>query len=302
MKKIKFLSLLLSFALLLTACGFEFDLPVGSDFSSVSYSNYSGLLIKYIDVAQGDSELIMLPDKKTLLIDGGDVNTSDELVAFLKNEGIQKIDYMVATHPHADHIGGLDDVLNNFSVGTFFMPYIPEKDVPTTKVYENLLDAVLNNGCETVRAEAGVTVCSGEDYNAVCLSPVNEKNDGLNNYSAVVKLTYKDTSYIFMGDAETQAETDILNSKADISADVIKIGHHGSYTSTSQDFLAQVNPKQAIISVGADNRYGHPHDITLAKLNGNCQIYRTDKVGTVTLGSDGAKINISYEKSIYTKE
>ena len=139
MKRFRIISLLLATVLFFTACGFELDLPVGSDFKVTTYKDYSGLLIKYIDVKQGDSELIMLPDKKTLLIDGGDVGTSDELVEFIKDEGIEKIDYMIATHPHADHIGGLDDVLNSFTVGEFLMPYIPEKDVPTTKVYENLL-------------------------------------------------------------------------------------------------------------------------------------------------------------------
>lgn len=302
MKKFRLPAIVISIVLLLIAYCFNSDLPVGSDFSGASYKNYSGLLIKYIDVEQGDSELIMLPDKKTLLIDGGDIDTGDELVSFLKSEGIEKIDYMVATHPHADHIGGLDDVLNNFTVGSFFMPYIPEKDIPTTKVYENLLDAVINNGCEVVKATAGVTICSGEDYEAVCLFPVNEENDGLNNYSAVVKLIYKDTSYVFMGDAEVAAETDILKTDADVSADVIKIGHHGSYTATSQDFLKAVNPRFAVISVGEGNKYGHPHDVTLSKLNGKCKIYRTDKMGTVTLQSDGANINISYQKSIYSEE
>ena len=300
MKRFRIISLWLAMVIFFTACGFELDLPVGSDFKVTTYKDYSGLLIKYIDVEQGDSELIMLPDKKTLLIDGGDVGTSDELVEFIKDEGIEKIDYMVATHPHADHIGGLDDVLNSFPVGEFLMPYIPEKDVPTTKVYENLLDAALNNGCEVIRAKAGITICEGEDYKAVCLSPVKEENDGLNNYSAVVKLTYKDTSYLFMGDAEFDAEFDILETDTDISADVIKIGHHGSYTATGQDFLKSVNPQYAVISVGEGNKYGHPHDVTISKLNAKCKVYRTDQMGSVTLQSDGTNIHFAYQKSIYS--
>lgn len=302
MKKIRMLSLILSIMLFFTACDLNFDLPVGTDFKVKSYSDYTGLLIKYIDVKQGDSELIMLPDKKTILIDGGDVGTSDELVDFLKNEGIEKIDYMVATHPHADHIGGLDDVLNSFPVGTLLMPYIPEKDVPTTKVYENLLDAAFDNGCEIEKAEAGVTICEDNDYSVVCLSPVNEENEGLNNYSAVVKLTYKETECIFMGDAEYEAEMDILESDADVSADIIKIGHHGSYTATAMDFLKEVAPQYAIISVGEGNKYGHPHDATISKLKGKCEIYRTDEIGTITLQSDGEDIHIAYKESIYSKE
>lgn len=302
MKKFRLLSLLLTFAILLSACGFDLESQFGSDFNSLSYKDYSGLLIKYFDVGQGDSELIMLPDKKTILIDGGDVGTGDDLVELIKDEGLEKIDYVVATHPHADHIGGLDDVLNNFPVDTFLMPYIPEKDVPTTKVYENLLDAAFDNGCEIVKAEAGVTVLEGDDYNAVCLSPVNEENDGLNNYSVVIKLTYKDTAYIFTGDAEYEAETEILKTADNLTADVLKVGHHGSYTATSQDFLKAVNPKYAVISVGVDNKYDHPHDVTLSKLNGRCEIYRTDKMGTIALQSDGKNIHFSYQKSIYSEE
>ena len=300
MKKVRFLALCLSIILLFSGCELLSELPVGSDFETVGYSTYEGLCIKFIDVGQGDCELIMLPDKKTLLIDGGDVGTEDEVVDYLKAEGIEKIDYMLATHPHADHIGGLDDLLNNFEVGTFIMPYIPESDVPTTKVYEKLIDAVLNNGCEVEMAKAGAEICKGDDYSATCLSPVNENNDGLNNYSAVVRLEYKDTAYIFTGDAEQQAEEDILNSGAELSADVIKVGHHGSYTATTLNFLNAVNPEYAVISVGEDNKYGHPHSVTINKLQQRCEVFRTDKSGTVTLVSDGKSIEFSYEKSIYS--
>ena len=300
MKKIRFLLLVLSLVLLLCGCEILTELPVGSDFKAVSYSNYSGLCIKFIDVGQGDCELVMLPDKKTLLIDGGDVGTEDEVVEFLKTEGIEKIDYILATHPHADHIGGLDDVLNNFEVGVFMMPYIPESDVPTTKVYENLIDAAMSNGCEVKRAMAGVEICKGDDYSAICLSPVNEKNDGLNNYSAVVRLEYKDTAYIFTGDAELQAEEDIINSGATLPADVLKVGHHGSYTATSSEFLNAVAPEYAVISVGDGNKYNHPHTVTVNKLQQLCKVFRTDKSGTVTLTSDGENIEITYEKSIYS--
>lgn len=300
MKRARILSLLLSIMILLCGCELLSQLPVGSDFDTVGYSNYEGLCIKFIDVGQGDCELIMLPDKKTLLIDGGDVGTEDEVVEFLNAEGIEKIDYILATHPHADHIGGLDDVLNNFEVGVFMMPYIPQSDVPTTKVYEKLIDAALNNGCNVIKAKAGVEICKGDDYTATCLSPVNEKNDGLNNYSAVVRLEYKDTAYIFTGDAELQAEEDILNNGETLSADVLKVGHHGSYTATSLDFLNAVDPEYAVISVGEGNKYAHPHNVTVNRLQQQCEVYRTDKTGTVTLQSDGENIEISYEKSIYS--
>lgn len=248
--------------------------------------NDSNLKIHYIDVGQGDSELIQIGDKN-ILIDAG---TSDKkALNYLKSLGIKKIDYAIATHPHEDHIGSMDDVIKTFDIGTFYSP----KVTTTTKTFENMVKALKAKDLKMNVPKVGEEIKIG-NATLTFLAPNSDKYEDLNNYSIVVKLKYGNNSFIFMGDAQDVSEGEILKKQLDIKADVIKIGHHGSHSSTTQEFLDKVNPRYAVISCEKGNDYGHPHKETLAKLNAkNINVFRTDLNGTIIAESDGKEISFN---------
>lgn len=238
----------------------------------------------FIDVGQADSTLVKLANGETMLIDAGDNKTGIDAVAYIKNAGIKRIDYLVATHPHADHIGGMSDVIKQFDIGRIYMP----DAAANTKTFSDMLDAIEEKNIPVTKAAAGVNIFSFDNMSADIIAPNSEKYDDLNNYSAVVRLTYGDTAFLFMGDAETLSENEIT---AEVKADVIKIGHHGSDTSTGKNFIMRVSPRVAVISVGEGNSYGHPKKSVLDRLNANSiKIFRTDTDGTIVVGSDGKSI------------
>ncbi len=244
----------------------------------------SGVTVHFIDVGQGDSIFLELPDNKCMLIDAGENKKGKDVVGYIKSLGVRKIDYLIGTHPHSDHIGGLDNVIEEFDIGSIYMPKVSH----TSKTYEDVLDIIAKKGYKIKQAKSGVNIYSDEKLNIDIISPVNENYDSLNEYSAVVKLTYGDTKFLFMGDAENINENEI---EGDISADVLKIGHHGSSSSTSKKFLKRVSPKIALISVGENNDYGHPHKETIEKLeNEKTEVLRTDKEGTIILNSDSKEV------------
>lgn len=255
------------------------------------------LTVEYIDIGQGDSSLIRLPDGRNMLIDGGTQATANQITEHLKNLGIDSIDIVVATHPHEDHIGGLDDVINNFEIGEVFMPQISERDMPTTRIYEHLLTAVKSKGCSVSRAAAG-TVISNEDHLKIdCLSPAESDYGNLNNYSVVIRMIYYDITFLFMGDAETEIENRLIKDYPDLDADIIKVGHHGSTTSSSTKFIKKISPAVAVISCGIDNRYGHPRPEILSRYRkAGTDIYRTDKQGNITVKCNGRNYTVSTEK------
>lgn len=259
-------------------------------------TNINGnLVIDYIDVGQGDSILIR-QGEHTMLIDGGTSDCKDNLLDFLKNENVQKFDYIVGTHPHEDHIGSLDDVVNEFDFETILFPKI----TTTTKTFENLVTAVSNKGKKFTTPVSGNEYSLGEAKFKI-LAPSSDSYQSLNNYSIVIKLTYGNNAFMFTGDAETISETEILNSFDDLKADVLKIGHHGSTTSTSKKFLNAVSPKYAVISVGKDNSYNHPTKTTMNKLEeANIPVYRTDEQGTIECISDGTNITFNVEAGTYS--
>ncbi len=244
----------------------------------------SSLRVSFIDVGQGDSEFIELPNGETLLIDAGTNETGADVVNYIESLGYSSIDYVVGTHPHEDHIGGLDDVIRTFDVESVYMP----KVTADTKTFEDVLDAVAEKGLSINTAKAGVSIVDGEDLSVKMLAPVLDEYDNTNDYSAVIKVVYGDTSFLFTGDAEEYAESLITG---DVSADVLKVGHHGSSTSTGEAFLERVSPSYAVISCGLGNSYGHPHTETIEKLGG-IPVFRTDEMGTVVAESDGTEINI----------
>lgn len=249
------------------------------------------LSVHFLDVGQGDSTFIVLPDGKTMLIDAGESEYADSIVNYIKNQGFNSIDYLVATHPHSDHIGGMAKVIDNFNIKSIYMP----KASTTTKTFENLLVTIKNSGLKVDTAKAGVNIFNSNDLTISMVAPNNDSYDDLNNYSAVVKLTYKNNTFLFMGDAEELSENEIT---ANVKADVLKVGHHGSSTSTSQNFLNKVSPKYAVISAGKNNSYGHPTETTLNKLkSAGVTTYITYKDGTTIFKSNGTNINVSFSNS-----
>ena len=242
------------------------------------------LRVHYIDVGQGDCIFAELPGGRSMLIDAGTNDSVATVCDYIDAIGEDTLDYVIATHPHADHIGGMDGVLDEFDVGTFYMPDVQSN----TRTFESMLDSLETSDAKVIKAEAGVVVCEEDNLKIQLIAPTEDYYDEINDYSAVVKLTYGETDFLFMGDAEKYAENKIT---ADVSADVLKVGHHGSDTSSGEKFLKRVNPSCAVISAGRDNDYGHPHREVIDRLNKrNIKIFRTDLLGTVVIGSDGENI------------
>lgn len=247
------------------------------------------ITITYLDVGQGDSAFIELPEGKTMLIDASESKASDDIISFISGKGYKKIDYLVATHPHADHIGGMKEVIESFDIGEIYMP----KASTNTKTYEKLLLAIADKGKKIKAASAGMTICEGVDI----LAPNADKYEDLNNYSVVIKITNGNHKFLFMGDAETISENEIMNAGFDVSADVIKVGHHGSGTSSGTNFVKATGAKYAVFSVGEGNSYNHPHTFIVERWqNAGATILRTDLNGNITVISDGANINVTTEK------
>lgn len=261
------------------------------DIDEVDNDIIGNLQVHFIDVGQGDSIFIELPNGETALIDGGPRSSEEMVLNYLSKQGVEKIDYLVATHPHEDHIGGLIGVVENYDIGKIYMPDV----VHTTKTFENLLLAIQNKGYKISKAEAGDRILDKEGLSIHILAPeINVSVDNLNNYSIVLRLDYGKNSFLFTGDAESQSEETMINKGYGLKSDVLKVGHHGSSTSTTDEFLNKVEPKYAVISCGKDNRYGHPHEEIIAKLtNKNIKIYRTDMDGNIIATSDGEKITFS---------
>lgn len=255
---------------------------IETEISTITDSN---LEIYFLDVGQADSIFIRENDY-TMLIDGGNKADGENLVEFLKNElYINDIDILIGTHPHEDHIGGLPNVINSFEIEKIYLP----NATTTTKIFECLLNSIEENNYKITVPKIGEEIKLNNMMFKVLYTGTDETD--LNNASIVLKLEYGNTSYLFTGDATETTEKKLLSS--DISADVLKIGHHGSSYSTTEKFLDKVNPKYAIIEVGKDNKYGHPTKKTIDKLNEkNIEIFRTDLDGTIKITSDGKTLNI----------
>lgn len=249
--------------------------------------------VHFIDVGQADCSLI-ISDGEALLIDGGNVEDGEAVISYLHAEGITELDYVISTHAHEDHVGGLSAVLDEFTVTKAV--FAPEKGADTN-CYKDFLTSVAAQELLITVPEAGDEIDIGGS-SLTFITPLAEEAPGTNNSSLVTRIVYGENSFLFTGDAERAAEMLILESEADISADVLKVGHHGGETSTTYPFLREIMPQLAVISVGNNNTYGHPTEEVLSRLrDADVKVYRTDMQGHIVISSDGENITVTTERN-----
>ena len=254
-------------------------------------SNYKNqMTIHYIDVGQGDCILIQV-NNKNLLIDSGPSSNRKSLLDYLENLNIKKLDYIIATHPHEDHIGNMDTIIRRYNIGSFYSPKVTH----SSTTFENMISSLVDKNLKINILNRGVTgINLGENTSVSVYSPLeNLYSDNLNDYSPIIKITFLNNSFLFTGDAEISTENTVLSQNENLKCDILKIGHHGSSTSTSPDFITAVNPSVPIISVGKNNPYGHPTPEIISLLNSlNIKTIRTDINGSIIAISDGSNIKI----------
>lgn len=284
-KKKKIISSIIGIIVVLLAGYFGIDLTQDS-----KVPKDSKLMISYMDVGQGDAAYIKV-NGNDILIDAGPRSNSKELLEQLKAKNIDDFELVIATHPHEDHIGGMVDVFKEYEVKAFYSPKITH----TTKTYENLVKAVKDEGLKTKELKGGMVIDLGEGAKFEVFTPQKSEYEELNDYSPIMKLSFGDTSYLFTGDAEKLAEEEALAKyKTSLDSDVIKFGHHGSSSSSSNAFIEAVSPKYGIVSCAKDNKYGHPHRETLDIIKKyNIKTFRTDTDGEIILTSDRKSINFN---------
>lgn len=259
----------------------------------VSPRETDSLTVQVLDVGQADSILITTGDT-AILIDGGEYASAETICDTLRQQGIETPDAVILTHPHSDHYGGLRSVLEKFSAGAFYTVAVPEDQLPTATSYARLIDTLLEQKIPSKYLAAGDELTVGQGSIAVLSPAKGARFDSLNNYSLVLRLTFGSTVFLFTGDAEKQVEEQLLLSGESLAADVLKVGHHGSTTSSSEAFLAAVSPQIAVISAGIDNRYGLPKEKILTRLQEcGATIYRTDLQGCVTITTNGNEFTVS---------
>ena len=265
---------------------------------SIEGSNIEGKLkVHYIDVGQADAILIE-QEGKYMLIDGGNNDDKEKLLSYLKSNGVKKLEYVIGTHPHEDHIGSLDAVIEKFEIGKVLMPKVTH----TTKTFKDVVSETKKKGLKFTTPKIGDVFELGEGKFTV-LAPNSSEYKDLNDYSIVIRFEYGNRSFMFTGDAEEHSEKEIINNGLEIRSDVLKAGHHGSSSSSSVEFLNRVKPKYAVISCGKDNDYGHPHTEVIERFNRlGIKMLRTDKLGTIVCLSDGESIEFVSRDGIINEE
>jgi beta-lactamase superfamily II metal-dependent hydrolase len=250
------------------------------------------LTVHFLDVGQGDSILLEY-NGKAMLVDAGERDQGQVVSAYLHDQGISSIDYVVATHPHSDHIGGMDEVLNSFQAGHFIDSGFPH----TSKTYENMLTAIDEKNIPFEVAEEGNKIEFDPAVDIEILNPGSEYSDELNENSVVLRVSYGEVSFLLMGDAGLETEEKLLSSGYDLDSDILKVGHHASRSGTGQAFISAVSPEISVIELGAGNDYGHPHAEILERLQKASRVYRTDLDGSIAVTTDGSAYTIATQKS-----
>ncbi len=244
--------------------------------------------VHFIDVGQGDAILVEA-GTSTMLIDAGENNKGTLVKEYLNNRQITKLDYIIGTHPHSDHIGGLDTILDSFEVDKVLLPNV----VHTTQTFEDVLDAIERHDLKITPPSVGDVYSLGTASFTI-LAPSSDAYDDINNYSIAIRLVFGDTAFLFAGDAESKSELEILKAGLSLKADVLKLSHHGSSYSSCGEFLEEVDPSYSIVSVGKNNEYGHPHAETLQRIfDQNIKLYRTDEQGSIVFTSNGQTISVN---------
>lgn len=254
---------------------------VSGQLENINQATEGELILTMIDSGQADS-FLFVQDEEVALVDCGTRSTGKDVVSYLKSIGIEKIDYVFGTHPHDDHMGGMYDVITNFEIGKIILPEIKSGEV-TTNWYLKLMKEIKDGDYKLETVEVG-TIYNLGDATMKIIGPLAEPEDNLNNYSTVMKVSFGDMDIIMTGDAETEVEKDILQSGENIDAEILKVGHHGSDTSSSEEFLDTISPDYALISSKVGNKYEHPTKNTMEKLEEReIEVYRTDESGTVVV-------------------
>lgn len=265
----------------------EESLPQEADSTTLKDTSFE---VHFIDVGQADAALVIC-DGHMMLIDGGNVGDSSHIYAYLKEHNAKYLDYMICTHAHEDHVGGLSGALNYAKVGSAFCPV----DSYDTKAFNDFIKYLNKQGLAPIKPKPGLELELGS-AKIYFLAPQKDYSN-TNDTSIVVRIVYGKTSFLFTGDAERNSELDMLAAGCELDSTLLKVGHHGSNSSTIYPFLREVMPKYAVISVGKDNPYGHPTDDLLSRLrDADVEIYRTDMHGTVIAKSDGENVSIVTSK------
>ncbi len=287
MKRLTLLAVLL--AVLLTGCSL-IDSFITTPNTADSTEPADTLTVHYIDVGQADCALLECRGKY-MLIDGGNVQDSSLVVSYLQRQGVQELEAVICSHAHEDHVGGLPGVLAVFPTKAVYAP----TRTYSSGCFDDFLYYTDQQGLTVTIPSPGDKLSLG-GASATVLGPVESYAEP-NNTSIIMMVQFGENRFLFTGDMETEAENDMLDAGANVKADVLKVGHHGSNTSTGYRFLYMVDPVYAVISVGADNTYGHPHDEPMSRLrDAEVTVYRTDQMGTVIAVSDGTDITFSCEK------
>ena len=276
-------ALLLALVFLLGGCTFSGTGAAGGDI----------LTIHFIDVGQADCTLLICGET-TILIDAGNTDDGHMVCSYLDSLGVDEIDLAIATHAHEDHLGGYASVFYDFEVKQV---WASPQEYPSSYAYKNFINGVANQGLTLLTPDPGHTY-SSDGIQITVLGPVKDYYDDINDSSLVLSIKFGQKRFLFTGDMERLAEEELLESGAYLKADVLHVGHHGSYSSTSYPFLRAVAPQYAVIPVGRNNEYGHPHDAPMSRLrDAEVTVFRTDLMGTIILSCDGKTIGFMWERS-----
>jgi competence protein ComEC len=250
----------------------------------------------FIDVGQGDCTFIAA-NGVTMLVDCGEYAVSSDVVSYLKSLGVGRLDYLIETHPHSDHMGGMARIIDTFDIGEVLIPSIPDEQLPTAVFFDKFLESCETKKLNISTAKTGDTLSIGK-ASAEIVSPDDAVFEDMNNYSVSLLIRHGENSFLLTGDSEAEAEYSMLASDRLQKVTLYKAGHHGSSHSSTAEFLSMICPQTAVISCGADNPYGHPSDITLQRLNEYTdKIYRTDICGNIVFESDGSKLSVRTERN-----